>query len=73
MGKHNGKARKTGISVGSALVNRARKEGRNGTASSYLYTTDMGKDGGGIQSVINQSDLEDLMSMVRVLVVLCHM
>ena len=65
MGKHNGKARKTGMSVGSALVNRARKEGRAGGPNSYLYTTEIHRDNGpGIQSVIQQNDLEDLMSMV---------
>lgn len=65
MGKHNGKSRKTGMSVGSALVNRARKEGRAGGPNSYLYTTEIHKDNGpGIQSVIQQNDLEDLMSMV---------
>jgi len=68
MGKHNGKARKTGKSVGSALVNKARRDGKIGAADSYLYTTDTRKDSGiGIQSVIQQNDLEELMSMVRLL------
>lgn len=63
MGKHNGKARKTGKSVGSALVNKARRDGKIGSADSYLYTTDTRRDTG-IDSVIQQNDLEDLMSMV---------
>jgi len=44
MGKHNGKARKTGKAVGSALVNKARKDGKIGHADSYLYTTDTSRD-----------------------------
>lgn len=68
MGKHNGKARRTGKSVGSALVNKARKEGKFGAANSYLYTTENpGRDSGiGIQSIIHENDLDNLMSMVRV-------
>jgi hypothetical protein len=64
MGKHNGKARKGGISVGSALVNKARKDGRTGSASSYLFTT---KDSPAtnMQSVIENNDLQEMMSMVR--------
>lgn len=66
MGKHNGKARKTGVSVGSALVNRAKKNGRAGSASSYLYTTDTKRENGNlIESVLVQNDLQNLMSMVR--------
>lgn len=72
MGKHNGKARRTGKSVGSALVNKARKEGKFGAADSYLYTTENpGRDSGiGIQSIIHENDLDNLMSMVRVVFLL---
>mmetsp|Transcript_3650 Transcript_3650/g.7463 ORF Transcript_3650/g.7463 Transcript_3650/m.7463 type:complete len:573 (+) Transcript_3650:163-1881(+) len=67
MGKHNGKARRTGKSVGSALVNKARKEGKFGAADSYLYTTENpGRDSGlGIQSIIHENDLDNLMSMAE--------
>ena len=64
MGKHNGKARKTGKSVGSALVNKARKDGKVGHADSYLYTTD-NKRSNAIDSVIQQNALEELMSMAE--------
>jgi len=63
MGKHNGKARKSGLSVGSALVNRARRDGRSGTAQSYLHTTDAAA-GTHMQSVIETNDLAEMMSMV---------
>lgn len=64
MGKHNGKARKTGKAVGSALVNKARKDGKIGHADSYLYTTD-NKRSNAIDSVIQQNALEELMSMAE--------
>ncbi len=64
MGKHNGKARKTGKSVGSALVNKARKDGKVGHADSYLYTTDNTRSNA-IDSVIQQNALEELMSMAE--------
>ena len=64
MGKHNGKARKTGKAVGSALVNKARKDGKIGHADSYLYTTDT-KRSNAIDSVIQQNALEELMSMAE--------
>ena len=65
MGKHNGKARKTGITVGSALVNRAKREGRAGTASAYLHTTEPVDKGPNMQSVIESNDLDEMMEMVR--------
>ena len=64
MGKHNGKARKTGKSVGSALMNRARKDGKSGADAYLLYTTDT-KRSNAIDSVIQQNDLEELMSMAE--------
>jgi len=64
MGKHNGKARKTGKAVGSALVNKARKDGKIGHADSYLYTTDTSRSNA-IDSVIQQNALEELMSMAE--------
>lgn len=64
MGKHNGKSRKVGLAVGGALVNKARREGRNGGAAAYLYTTDVGSKGNTMQSVIENNDLQEMMSMV---------
>jgi large subunit GTPase 1 len=64
MGKHNGKARRTGKAVGSALVNKARKDGKIGHADSYLYTTDT-KRSNAIDSIIQQNALEELMSMAE--------
>lgn len=66
MGKHNGKARKAkgAVSVGSALVNRARRDGRTGTAAAYLYTTDPGSNKPNMQSVIESNDLDEMMAMV---------
>lgn len=61
MGKHNGKARKSGMAVGSSLVRRARREGRTNGATSHLYTTDV--DDKNMQSVIEQNDLEEMMYM----------
>ena len=65
MGKHNGKARKLGLSVGNALVNKARRDGRTGSAAAYIHTTDVPKDQGNMQSVIESNDLQEMMSMVR--------
>ena len=65
MGKHNGKARKTGLSVGSALVNRAKRDGRTGSAAAYLHTTDTGSGKPNMQSVIESNDLDEMMAMVR--------
>ncbi len=68
MGKHNGKARKSkgAVSVGSALVNRARREGRTGTAAAYLHTTDASSNKPNMQSVIETNDLDEMMAMVGV-------
>lgn len=63
MGKHNGKARKSGMPVGNALINRARKEGRTNGAASHMYTTAPGDDTN-MQSVIERNDLEEMMAMV---------
>ncbi len=63
MGKHNGKARKSGLSVGSALVNKARREGRNGGAAAFLHTTDL-EPKKNMQSVIESNDLDEMMAMV---------
>ena len=65
MGKHNGKARRAGLSVGSALVNRARRDGRTGSAAAYLHTTDTTEKGPNMQSVIERNDLDEMMAMVR--------
>jgi len=64
MGKHNGKARKHGLPVGNALVNRAKKDGRTGSAAAYIHTTDYGKQYGNMQSVIESNDLQEMMNMV---------
>ena len=63
MGKHNGKARKSGLSVGSALVNRARRDGRTGSAAAYLHTTEPAAKTN-MQSVIEANDLDEMMAMV---------
>lgn len=63
MGKHNGKARKLGLPVGSALVNRAKREGRNGTTAAWLHTTDS-EVTNNMQSVLESNDLVEMMSMV---------
>ncbi|KAL4423785.1 hypothetical protein ABPG75_001086 [Micractinium tetrahymenae] len=65
MGKHNGKARKPkgGVSVGSALVNRARRDGRTGSAAAYLHTTDTSSTKPNMQSVIETNDLDEMMAM----------
>lgn len=66
MGKHNGKARKSGLAVGSALVNRAKKDGRTGSAAAYLHTTDAASGSKpNMQSVIESNDLDEMMAMVR--------
>jgi large subunit GTPase 1 len=64
MGKHNGKSRRTGLSVGGALVNKARKDGRTGTPASYLYTTENGPKNN-MQSIIENNDLEEMLSMAE--------
>ena len=64
MGKHNGKARKNGLSVGSALVNKARREGRTGGAAAFLHTTDLEGPKKNMQSVIESNDLDEMMAMV---------
>lgn len=66
MGKHNGKARRSGLSVGSALVNRARREGRSGGPASLLHTTDINAEkNSALQSVIETSDLQEMMHMAE--------
>ena len=62
MGKHNGRARKIGLPVGSSLVNRAKREGRTAGAKAHFHTTDVA--GPNTQSVLESNDLEELMSMV---------
>lgn len=62
MGKHNGKARKAGLVVGSALVNRAKKDGRTGSAAAYLHATDTVVETN-MQSVIEANDLDEMMAM----------
>lgn len=64
MGKHNGKARKSGLSVGGALVNRARKQGRDGSGAAFMHTTERAPEGN-LRSVIETNDLEEMMNMVR--------
>ena len=64
MGKHNGKARKNGLSVGGALVNKARRDGRTGSAAAYLYTTEHAPKNN-MQSIIENNDLDEMLNMVR--------
>lgn len=64
MGKHNGKARAQGLPVGAALTNRQKsRRGPAGepTASTGRHTTELGP---GMQSVLEASDLGELMDMV---------
>jgi hypothetical protein len=63
--QHNGKARKSGLSVGSALVNRAKRDGRTGGAAAFLHTTDLGSGKPNMQSVLEANDLDEMMAMVR--------
>jgi large subunit GTPase 1 len=65
MGKHNGKARRNGLSVGSALVNRAKRDGRTNAAAAHLHTTDAASGGNALQSVIETNDLQEMMSMAE--------
>lgn len=64
MGKHNGKARKVGLSVGKTLVNKAKKDGRTGSAAAYIHTTDI-PSSTNMQSIIESNDLQEMMSLVR--------
>lgn len=61
MGKHNGKARKAGLAVGAALVNRARREGRTSGATAHQFTTEAVSKN--MQSVIENNDLEEMMAI----------
>lgn len=50
--------------MGQALVNRARKDGRTGSAAAYLHTTETVVKTN-MQSVIETNDLDEMMAMVR--------
>lgn len=65
MGKHNGKARPSGVKVGSALVNNARKGGKGGKIGAideFRHTTDA-YEAPNMQSVIENNDLTELLTM----------
>ena len=64
MGRHNGKSRSSGghLPVGSALTNKHKKGKKPAPASSTRHTTDVG----GMQSVLEASDLGEFMELVRV-------
>ncbi|KAG1659046.1 hypothetical protein FOA52_010886 [Chlamydomonas sp. UWO 241] len=59
MTKHNGKARKAGTRVGSALINRRQKGDPIATSAMFRHTTDMPNG----QSVLDRGDLEELMAL----------
>eukprot|EP00884_Botryococcus_braunii_P020481 jgi/Botrbrau1/7116/Bobra.0165s0133.1 len=60
MGKHNGKSRTSGLPVGSALVNRAKKGLLGGQHSSGRHTT---KDAPSMQSILETNDLSEMLSL----------
>ena len=64
MGKHNGKARKNGLSVGGALVRKAKRDGRTGGSAAFIHTTDIATKNT-MQSVIENNDLEEMLSMAE--------
>ena len=65
MGRHNGKSRSSGghLPVGSALTNKHKKGKKPAPASSTRHTTDVG----GMQSVLEASDLGEFMELVSFL------
>ena len=68
MGKHNGKSRKKGIQVGSALLRRKMGNGpsqnkRAADDAGSRHTTDSGGDFN-TQSIVEMNDLDELMNMV---------
>ena len=77
MGRHNGGTRSSGgnLTVGAALTNRQKGKSRPGAPkgstapTSHRHTTDVGNGGGagggGLQSMLDASDLGELMDMVR--------
>ncbi|KAK9821718.1 hypothetical protein WJX81_002790 [Elliptochloris bilobata] len=64
MGKHNGKSRSSGLKVGAALANRAKKGGmtKGGNADHFKHTTDTAP---AMQSVLEANDLNELMTMAE--------
>eukprot|EP00891_Asterochloris_glomerata_P002392 jgi/Astpho2/2392/e_gw1.00044.39.1_t len=68
MGKHNGKARTSGVRVGAALTKQARREGKGGKAmvsNAFIHTTDPDSTAVNTQSVLENNDLTELMSMAE--------
>jgi large subunit GTPase 1 len=67
MGKHNGKARKRGDgpSVGGALVNKAKREGRTSAANAHLTEGPEAGPTGALQSALEVSDLVEMMNMAE--------
>lgn len=73
MGRHNGGTRSSGgnLAVGAALTNRQKGKSRPGAPkgstapTSHRHTTDVGGGGNGLQSMLDASDLGELMDMVR--------
>ena len=70
MGKHNGKSRNKGLQVGGALLRRKHvQDGRHKTNqgdAASRHTTEVGADGGNMQSIVEMNDLDELMNMVSV-------
>jgi large subunit GTPase 1 len=69
MGKHNGKTRKKGIQVGSALLRRKMGNGpsqnkRAADDAGSRHTTDSGGDFN-TQSIVEMNDLDELMNMAH--------
>ncbi|KAF6251424.1 hypothetical protein COO60DRAFT_1704822 [Scenedesmus sp. NREL 46B-D3] len=62
MGKHNGKARSQGGTKVGAALTRRHKSGFGGGTFQDRHTTDMG---GGMQSILERNDLDELMAMAE--------
>ncbi|WIA13595.1 hypothetical protein OEZ85_007161 [Tetradesmus obliquus] len=62
MGKHNGKSRSTGGTKVGAALTRRHKSGFGGGTFQDRHTTDMG---GGMQSILERNDLDELMAMAE--------
>jgi len=65
MGKHNGKARKTGITVGLTLSNRSSARNKQHKVDGR-HTTDIGQtDRPNMQSIIERNDLDEFLAMAE--------
>eukprot|EP00191_Tetraselmis_sp_GSL018_P013604 CAMPEP_0177589582 /NCGR_PEP_ID=MMETSP0419_2-20121207/6894_1 /TAXON_ID=582737 /ORGANISM="Tetraselmis sp., Strain GSL018" /LENGTH=580 /DNA_ID=CAMNT_0019079973 /DNA_START=127 /DNA_END=1869 /DNA_ORIENTATION=- len=64
MGKHNGKARRTGMKVGSSLTNRASARSKEHKQDGR-HTTDFAEQGPNMQSIIERNDLDEFLAMAE--------